>query len=59
MSASNSARVAKCRAQQKRVELLFRPEEYRAIESAANGQPIGTYIKELIRTALERDNCKV
>ncbi|MBQ8109712.1 MAG: hypothetical protein IJ124_06105 [Clostridia bacterium] len=47
-------RVAKCRARQKRVELLFRLDEFKKIEKAAAGQAISTFIKSAIQKEIEQ-----
>lgn len=51
----NAQRVAKCRARRHRVELLLKLEEYAAVERAANGKPIGTYIKSTVLEQIARE----
>ena len=52
-SKKNVERVARCRAKQKRVELLFQPEEYEKIVKAANGAAVAAYIKEAVRKRMK------
>lgn len=51
----NVERVARCRAKQKRVELLFQPEEYARIVEAAGGEAVAAYIKEAVRRRMEKE----
>ena len=49
----NVERVTRCRAKQKRVELLFKPEDYERLKAnaAAEGETVAGYIKKAINKA--------
>lgn len=54
MSSDNSTYVLRCRAKLKRVELLFKPEEYAEIIKAAKGAAVAAYIKEAVREKIQK-----
>lgn len=47
---TNAESVAKCRAKLKRVELLFKPDDYTRLKAnaAAEGETVAGYIKKLV-----------
>lgn len=55
-SKKNVERVTRCRAKQKRVELLFQMEEYAKIVESAGGDSVAAYIKEAVRRRMEKED---